>query len=146
MNAPVAKSEFIPADLPEPTYAELELAQADRDVLRSMRAEFTSERMLWWENLPLTKLAELLAGSIVYLGHDTGVSHLAAVAGTPSLLLFGPTDPGVWAPPHENVRVIRAPEANLGLLPASSVLAAARRLLASARLASRTRPSQNSQS
>jgi len=111
--------------------------EADRDVMRTLRAGLTSGRVLWWENLPLTELAARLAGSIIYLGHDTGVSHLAASVGTPSLLLFGPTDPGVWAPPHEHVRVIRAPEGDLGLLSASSVLAAAGRLLASARLASR---------
>jgi len=117
--------------------------EADRNVLQTLRAELTSERMLWWENLPLPDLAARLGGSIIYLGHDTGVSHLAAAVGTPSLLLFGPTDPGVWAPPHEHVRVIRAPEGDLNMLSVSSVLAAARRLRATAQLASRARTGQD---
>ena len=35
-----------------------------------------------------------------YLGHDSGISHLAASAGAPGLLLFGPTCPGIWAPDY----------------------------------------------
>jgi ADP-heptose:LPS heptosyltransferase len=35
------------------------------------------------------------------------VSHLAAAVGTPCLLLFGPTDPAMWAPPGDQVRVLR---------------------------------------
>jgi ADP-heptose:LPS heptosyltransferase len=47
----------------------------------------------------------------LFLGHDSGVSHLAAAVGTPCVLLFGPTDPAMWAPPGEYVRVIhRGPE------------------------------------
>lgn len=58
-------------------------------------------------NLPLAQLADRLAGCRLFLGHDSGVSHLAATAGTPCILLFGPTDPALWAPPGPNVRVLR---------------------------------------
>jgi ADP-heptose:LPS heptosyltransferase len=57
-------------------------------------------------NLPLPELANALAGCRRFMGHDSGVSHLAAAVGTPSVLLFGPTDPAMWAPPGGNVRVI----------------------------------------
>ncbi len=64
-----------------------------------------------WHNLPLTELATRLASCRLYLGHDTGISHLAAAVGTPSLLLFGPTNPEIWAPPHPHVRVLhRGPD------------------------------------
>jgi heptosyltransferase-3 len=58
--------------------------------------------------LPLPHLAAVLEQT-TFLGHDSGISHLAAAAGANCILLFGPTDPKVWAPQNENVRVIRAP-------------------------------------
>ena len=62
-------------------------------------------------NLPLPELAGRLAACQRFLGHDSGVSHLAAAVGTPCVLLFGPTDPVMWAPPGEHVQVIhRGPE------------------------------------
>jgi ADP-heptose:LPS heptosyltransferase len=57
-------------------------------------------------NLPLPELARRLATCQRFLGHDSGVSHLAAAVGTPCVLLFGPTDPAMWAPPGEQVHVI----------------------------------------
>lgn len=57
---------------------------------------------------PLVELAARLAACRGFLGHDSGVSHLAAAVGTPCLLLFGPTDPAVWAPPGDHVRALRA--------------------------------------
>ena len=48
-----------------------------------------------------------LAGAHLYIGNDSGITHLAAAAGTPVLALFGPTDPAVWAPRGPNVRVVR---------------------------------------
>ena len=71
-----------------------------------------------------------------YIGHDTGISHLAAVLGVPSLLLFGPTDPAVWAPPHGFVQVLRAPGNDLSQLELSTVFAAAGKCLAPRLLAS----------
>jgi len=57
--------------------------------------------------LPLAKLATALARCALFIGHDSGVSHLAAACRVPGVLLFGPTDPAMWAPPAPHVRVIR---------------------------------------
>lgn len=108
--------------------------EADAAAVAVLR-DLETTRVDFWESLPLPELAVRLAGTQLYLGHDTGVSHLAAAAGVPSLLLFGPTDPGVWAPPHEYVRVLRAPDGNLPELPVATVLAALTRFPAGPRLA-----------
>jgi heptosyltransferase-3 len=53
----------------------------------------------------LYELACWLAGARLYIGNDSGITHLAAAVGTPVLALFGPTAPAVWAPRGPNVRV-----------------------------------------
>jgi heptosyltransferase-3 len=55
----------------------------------------------------LYKLACWLARARLYIGNDSGITHLAAAVGTPVLALFGPSDPQVWAPRGEHVRVAR---------------------------------------
>jgi len=40
----------------------------------------------------------LLAQARLYIGPDTAVTHLAAAIGTPTIALFGPTDPVKWGP------------------------------------------------
>lgn len=55
----------------------------------------------------LFDLAQWLAGARLYIGNDSGITHLAAAVGTPVLALFGPTDPAVWAPRGAHVRVAR---------------------------------------
>ncbi len=74
-------------------------------------------------NLPLPELAALLARCTLFLGHDSGISHLAAAVGTPCQLLFGPTDPAVWAPAGPHVRILPAPGGHLGALSVEAVLA-----------------------
>jgi heptosyltransferase-3 len=44
------------------------------------------------------QLAAALAAARVYIGPDTAVTHLAAATGTPTVALYGPTDPRVWGP------------------------------------------------
>jgi hypothetical protein len=53
----------------------------------------------------LYRLACWLSQARLYIGNDSGITHLAAAAGTPVLALFGPTDPAVWAPRGRHVRV-----------------------------------------
>jgi ADP-heptose:LPS heptosyltransferase len=55
----------------------------------------------------LYELACWLARTRLYIGNDSGITHLAAAVGTPVLALFGPTDPAVWAPRGPNVRIAR---------------------------------------
>lgn len=74
-----------------------------------------------WQNLSLTDLVDHLHTCDLFLGHDSGISHLASACGVPSLLLFGPTDPSTWAPPQPTVRVIRAPHSDLNRLPYQAV-------------------------
>ena len=74
-----------------------------------------------WHALPLTILADRLGTCQLFLGHDSGISHLAAACGLPCLLLFGPTDPAIWAPPQSTVQVLRAPAGDLKLLTQAEV-------------------------
>ena len=80
---------------------------------RDRRARFAT-------NLPLQYLAAILA-ECLFIGHDSGISHLAAAAGARCLVLFGPTDPAVWAPRGENVRILLAPEGDLSQLTPEAV-------------------------
>ncbi len=55
---------------------------------------------------PLRQLAALLAKCDAYVGNDSGVTHLAAATGIPTIAIFGPTDPEVWAPRGANVKLV----------------------------------------
>jgi ADP-heptose:LPS heptosyltransferase len=74
-----------------------------------------------WEGLPLTELAERMTTCDLFWGHDSGIAHLAAACGVPCGLLFGPTDPALWAPPQERVQVLQAPEGDLASLSYETV-------------------------
>jgi len=54
----------------------------------------------------LYDLACWLTTARVYIGNDSGVTHLAAAAGVPVVAIFGPTDPEIWAPRGERVQVL----------------------------------------
>ena len=76
------------------------------------------------------RLAKWLSGAKLYIGNDSGITHLAAAIGIPTLALFGPTDPGeVGAPGTE--RYDLAILNRSGISQSMTVLAAANRLLRS---------------
>lgn len=58
----------------------------------------------------LYRVACRLACARLYIGNDSGITHLAAAAGTRVLALFGPTDPARWAPRGDGVTVLTTPE------------------------------------
>jgi len=80
--------------------------------------------------LPLPILAAVLRETALFLGHDSGITHLAAAArrDLPVVALFGPTDPAVWAPPRPGVRVLQG-SPTLGELAVEEVFQAAMALL-----------------
>ncbi len=48
--------------------------------------------------LPFARFACLVSSAAVYVGPDTATTHLAAAAGTPTIALFGPSNPVRWGP------------------------------------------------
>src|SRR5260370_42318351 len=52
----------------------------------------------------LYELACWIAGARLYIGNDTGTTHLAAATGVPVVAIFGPSNPGGWAPRGKIVR------------------------------------------
>lgn len=46
----------------------------------------------------LPVLGYLLSRAALYVGTDTAVSHMAAAVGTPTIVLFGPSNPVKWGP------------------------------------------------
>lgn len=75
----------------------------------------------------LMDLARWIAGADLFVGNDSGITHLAAAVGTPVVALFGPTDPDVWGPRGERVSVVRA--RSMGEISSSTVRLAMDRLL-----------------
>jgi len=71
-------------------------------------------------------LGAILSRTGVYVGNDSGVSHLAAAWGAPTVALFGPTEPHVWAPVGSRVRTLKSPSAAMRDLSIEAVMEAAR--------------------
>ena len=89
--------------------------EADASQTAKLQSVWKSPLVRFAQNRPLPELGALLKNAI-FVGHDSGISHLAAAAGASCILLFGPTDPAIWAPLNENARVIRAPDGGLARL------------------------------
>ncbi len=98
--------------------------EADDAQTAGLESVWRNPQVRFAKNLPLPHLAALLESS-TFIGHDSGISHLAAAAGADCILLFGPTDPAVWAPLNKNVIVVRAPEGDLRILEIETVRKAA---------------------
>jgi heptosyltransferase III len=58
-------------------------------------------------NLRLPELAERLGACAAFVGHDSGISHLAAAVGLPGIVLWGETNENVWRPRSERITILR---------------------------------------
>lgn len=83
-----------------------ERALAER-VLRALPARRTIDLA---GTLSLTEAAACLARCTLYVGNDSGLMHLAAAAGAPTLGLFGPSPPEEYAPAGPRAAFVRTPE------------------------------------
>lgn len=93
-----------------------------RDVLRSLPShqlvvvsgpaeepleDFPADGILL-RQVPPPVLAAVFTRCALFLGHDSGPAHVAAATGCPCVVVFGPTDPAIWAPPYPHVTALRA--------------------------------------
>jgi ADP-heptose:LPS heptosyltransferase len=79
----------------------------DNAVAREVAAEAKlPDSRLLVGTLDLAHLVAALRQAALFVGPDTGVSHLAAAVGTPTIAIFGPTNPRRYRPLGQNVQVV----------------------------------------
>lgn len=82
--------------------------EAEGERLQRLAATLPPARTRVAQSRPLARLASLLQSSVGFVGHDSGVTHLAAALGLPGLVLWGETVESIWRPPSTRMRVLRA--------------------------------------
>lgn len=102
--------------------------EAEGDRLERLASVAPPARCAIARNLPLPELALRLRASRAFLGHDSGITHLAAAVGLPGLVLWADTTEAVWRPPSARLKILRD-ERGLQHLPVTTVRAELENLL-----------------
>ena len=89
--------------------------EADREAGETLAGHLPDHCRTLYMNAPLPSVARAIAGSRLFVGHDSGISHLAAALGVPSLVLWGPTNLEVWQPRGKHVTVIESDQGLVGI-------------------------------
>ena len=66
------------------------LGEAEEHLKKTLKPSVFSLSPIW--------IAKALKTAKLYIGLDSGISHLASYVGVPSVVIYGPTDPIVWKP------------------------------------------------
>ncbi len=78
------------------------------DLLSRLESPPTQDMLKVLVDAPLLQVAHELQHCKGYLGNDSGITHLSAMLGIPTISLFGPTDPQIWRPLGPAVKVLQA--------------------------------------
>jgi heptosyltransferase III len=89
--------------------------EAECERVQRLAAALPPSRVAVIQSRPLAQVAAVLQHCSNFIGHDSGISHLAAAVGLPGLVLWGETSSEVWRPPSERIVLLRDP-AGLGSL------------------------------
>lgn len=102
--------------------------EAEGDRLERLEALLPRSRVQLARSLPLTELSGRLERCAAFIGHDSGISHLAVAVGLPALILWGESVEAVWRPQGHRVTIIRD-ASGLTKLPAQFVATALRKIV-----------------
>lgn len=81
--------------------------EAERDRLERLKSAHAPTRIKMMQSVPLPELAQWLASCLAFVGQDSGISHLAAAVGVPSLILWGASVEAVWRPRGRELAILR---------------------------------------
>ena len=70
----------------------------DGELVSEVASRLTAPASPWVGVLGFQEIGALAADALVYIGNDTGLTHLAAASGARAVMLMGPTDPRRYAP------------------------------------------------
>lgn len=80
--------------------------EAEGERLQRLAAAMPPARTRVAQSLALAELARLLARCQGFVGHDSGISHLASALELPAVLLWGNSQELIWGPPGEKVTLL----------------------------------------
>jgi heptosyltransferase III len=83
--------------------------EAEGQRLQRLAAVLPTTRLEIAQSLSLAELAQRIRGCMAFVGHDSGISHLAAALGVPCLVLWADTAEEVWRPQGERLVIVREP-------------------------------------
>ena len=108
-NWPEAKWEELLRYLIQSTTFHLLLVggEAERGRLERLESALPPTRIKVMQSAPLPELARWLASCLAFVGHDSGISHLAAAVGARSLILWGDSTEAIWRPRGLEMTVVR---------------------------------------
>ena len=81
--------------------------EAEGNRLAELAAPLPSSRVRLAQRQPLHELAQSLRACLGFVGHDSGITHLAAAVGLPGLALWAETNESIWCPRSPAFRVLR---------------------------------------
>jgi len=81
--------------------------EAEGERLQRLGAVLPPARVRVAQSLPLVQLGRMLQSSSAFVGHDSGISHLAGALGLRGLVLWGDTVEEIWRPPQERMVVLK---------------------------------------
>ena len=81
--------------------------EADERAVSALRALIAPRPFSAASGLKLMELAAVLQQCALFVGNDSGITHLAAAVGTPTVAMFGPASKSIWEPRGERVRVVQ---------------------------------------
>jgi heptosyltransferase-2 len=83
--------------------------EAEGDRLERLTAGRPTERVSMVRSRPLVEVAGWLSKCRAYVGHDSGITHLAAALGLPGLVLWGETAHPIWGPRSDRMKALKEP-------------------------------------
>jgi heptosyltransferase-3 len=102
--------------------------EAEGERVQRLVPQLPAGRLVVALNEPLPELARKFTACAAFVGHDSGITHLAAASGLRGLALWGGTKPEIWRPRSEQFELLRD-ERGLDQLPSDTVFAAISRLM-----------------
>lgn len=79
---------------------------ADREPVERLLQSCTSQPIIL-KSLDLSTVAGVLAQAHLFVGQDSGVTHMAGLMGVSTVAIFGPSDPARWAARGPHVTVVQ---------------------------------------
>ncbi|MFC1528648.1 glycosyltransferase family 9 protein [Candidatus Latescibacterota bacterium] len=92
------------------------------EIEREMGKNIPSDVFTVIRSESLNEARHVLSEAELYVGNDSGVSHLAAMCGTPCVVIFGTTDPAVWRPLGREVTIVSSDNGSLDKISVEEVI------------------------